>query len=437
MISFVTFLLGIVVGVVEVAVMVGPEVAAVEFRLDGEPVGTVTEEPWAVSYDLGSSPLPRELLAVAFDSEGEEIGRARQWVNMPRQWAELEMALFGVKGSDQLFASAAWANVGGRNPTEVRASVNGIPIEVTNPSRIPLPEVDLEEVNFIRIEAEFADAGTVSREMVFGGRYAHQANTELSSVAVALKEPGEPGPHDVRLEADGSEVAVVAIEKGTADLIVVVDPRARSSLPGLSSAGRVSSASPFMISLTDVHLTPLKPDINLRLLWPVPLGPEGEGSSLDYRLFPSSARDAPPEAGGLLWHLANARFPASKGRTRLADAVAVAGVMALEGGRRRAVVLLHGGSASEGSYSPEAVRSYLEHLRVPLVVWSTRLPTAAMRNEWGEVSFIDSRGGLTEVWIDLLRDLDRQRIVWVEGHHLPSALEVAGGEVSLAGVEMP
>jgi hypothetical protein len=438
MISFVTFLLGIVVGVVEVAVMVGPEVASVEFRLDDRLVGNVEEEPWALSVDLGKIPAPRELVAVARDSDGEEIGRAVQWVNMPRAWAELEMALFGVKGSDRLFASAAWANVGGRNPIEVRASVNGVPLEVSNPSRIPLPEVNLDEVNFIRIEAEFTDAGTVSREMVFGGRYVHQANAELSSVAVALTKPGEPAPDDIRMQAGGSEIPVVAVEKGTADLIVVVDPRARSSLPGLSSAGRASPASPFLISTTDVHLTPLKPEINLRLLWPVPLGPEGgEGAGLDYRLFPSSPRDAPPEAGGLLWHLANARFPASKGRTRLADAVAVAGVMALEGGRRRTVVLLHGGSASEGSYSPEAVRSYLEQLRVPLVVWSTRLPTAAMRREWGDVSFIDSRGGLTEAWMDLLADLDRQRIVWVEGHHLPSTLEVAGGEVRLAGVEEP
>ena len=56
---------------------------------------------------------------------------------------------------------------------------------------------------------------------------------------------------------------------------------------------------------------------------------------------------------------------------RLADAVAVAGLAAVEEERRRAVVLVLGPDAEDGSLlSPAEATAFLAQLRVPLRVWS-------------------------------------------------------------------
>ena len=107
--------------------------------------------------------------------------------------------------------------------------------------------------------------------------------------------------------------------------------------------------------------------------------------------------------------------------------------MAVERSRRRAVLLLHGGSPSEGNYDPEAARTYLEKLRVPLVVWSLTRSAPSRLDEWGPVEVVTSLSGLRKAWGDLLRELDRQRVVWVEGAHLPQTIEVVGTDVVLAG----
>ena len=46
MISFITLVLGIAVGVRSIEVEAGPAVAAVEFRLDGRTLLFLTEPPW-------------------------------------------------------------------------------------------------------------------------------------------------------------------------------------------------------------------------------------------------------------------------------------------------------------------------------------------------------------------------------------------------------
>lgn len=78
-----------------------------------------------------------------------------------------------------------------------------------------------------------------------------------------------------------------------------------------------------------------------------------------------------------------------------------------------------------------------ETLGVPLVVWTTgaaesrtisddRLPVT-INSEWGKARNISSITRLLESASALLETLSDQRIVWVEGDHLPSSIHLAQG----------
>lgn len=410
-IAFARQFLGIVSGTVNVGVVVGHEVAAVEVMLDDIPAGTVTAAPWTLPLALGDAPSPRELVAIARDANGREISRVRQWLNLPRPWAELEVVLSN-DGGEGLVGRVTADTVEGEKLRQLTVTLDGAPIGISNSPVFRLPPVDLSTIHLLRVEARFDKAGTVSRDVVFGGRHVQEASAELSSTVIE-----DPKSSEVALTANGQPVSVIVVEKGPADLIVVVDPRALRTLPGLRMDGtQARTRGPHV----DTMLTPGNPEVHLRLLWTIAQG----NVETSYRLFPSTAPDA-SAGGGLLANLAAATFPAGGDTVRLADAVIVAGPMALESGRRRAVLLLHGGSRAEGEYTAAAARAYLAQLRVPLIVWSTGAPTRSMLDDWGPMEKIFSGQSLRFAWRTLLERLDRQRVVWVEGTYLPQELDSA------------
>ena len=111
---------------------------------------------------------------------------------------------------------------------------------------------------------------------------------------------------------------------------------------------------------------------------------------------------------------------------RLADAVAVAGVRAAGGGSPRVVVLLVEGTPEDASgQQPEAVRRYLELLRVPLRVWSTDGTEREVAG-WGSAEDVSSRRKLRRAAERIEELLARQWIVWVQGRHLPASLQLDG-----------
>jgi hypothetical protein len=108
---------------------------------------------------------------------------------------------------------------------------------------------------------------------------------------------------------------------------------------------------------------------------------------------------------------------------RVGEAVTVAAVRAAGGGAPRAVVLvLSKNPVDDSRYQPSAVREYLRALRVPLVVWSTAGDGAA--GAWGEAADVVDADSLRKASKRLLKELERQWIVWVEGSHLPSDIEL-------------
>lgn len=424
LIGFAQHFLGLVAGRIDVGLVSGsPEVAAVDIVLDGRKVATLKQKPWSISLQLGEAPEPHHLLAVARDASGRELGRVQQPLNLPRPWAEMDVVI-----SDQT-AQLTFQAVGGEQPTEITATLDGNPIPVSESRTISLAGVDMSQVHFLRVDAKFGTAGAASRDLVFGGQHIDEANTELTSVAVQVRKGDELKARDAQMLVNGQPAPVVAIEKGLADLIVVIDPRALDKLPGRGPMAGPRMRNPVAV---DTAGTPGEAGVQIRLIWPVAQG--GEKDRAGYRLFPSTAPDATPLARGLLWHLSGAALPSAEGSVRLADAVAVAGSIAIERGRRRAVLLIHGGSPSEGEYSAAAARQYLETLRVPLIVWTTARETREMAADWGSMEPVVALQSMRILWSDLMRQLDRQRVVWVSGTHLPQSIDVAGTNLSLAGV---
>src|SRR5262249_54117789 len=124
----------------------------------------------------------------------------------------------------------------------------------------------------------------------------------------------------------------------------------------------------------------------------------------------------------------------AKGSFRAADAVASAGLAAMTQNRRRAVLLvLSGDREDESLYDPATVRHFLAALRVPLFVRYLGMPkpgSAAVA--WGAEE-------MTQTWhaaagADRIRkELDSQRIVMVDGRHLPQSIALTS---KATGVEL-
>lgn len=462
-VAFASLFLGLVLGVQPIELVVGEGVARVELVLDGEVVGVAEGPPWTIDCDLGETLAPHELVAVARDAEGEELGRARQWINLPRPEAEASVVLEGVEDGEDGVAHVTWGTVVDDRPLAVAASFDGQPLEVADPSRIELPDHDPESLHFLRIEIDFASALTAIAEVVFGGSYRSDTATELTAVPVRVEERGAELPPLSEMDGwlrIGDRVATpVAVESGPAEVVVVMDRAAQEELrdmlqrwtsgtvitssqtpigarrggsnqrvPNSNLGGTRHSArpeNPFRFSMR------LGDDQLLRFLWPFSRL-QGQ-QRLRYALFPRS-EDHPPAHGGVLWLLAAAQQPPfSLDDQRLADAVAVAGMTSSARGRRRAVVLVLSEDPADASqFSAPAVRAYLRHLRVPLFVWSVGEPSERVREAWGEVTRIDRETRMRKAVDELAERVGRQRILWIDGLHLPQEIALSR---DAAGVE--
>jgi hypothetical protein len=101
--------------------------------------------------------------------------------------------------------------------------------------------------------------------------------------------------------------------------------------------------------------------------------------------------------------------------------------------QRRAVVVVAGAEGLRDN--PESVlrtREFLSAIGVPLVVWTPvprKLRPASC--PWGEVVDVRTYGDLYDADNALQKLLRRQRVVWVEGNHLPQDLALAPGLADL------
>ena len=394
-VAFATLFLGLVLGPQPVELVVGADVARVELFLDGELVGKRTGSPWEIPCDLGGELAPHELVAVARNSAGEELGRVRQWINLPTP--EAQAAVVVARAGD------------GR--ADVGPELTAVAVEV--------------DVRRRRLGLE-----ALAGRLTVAGRPA---------VPVGVAK----GPAEVVLVMDrqaqqGARRIAELWEAPETDVSTSVAPIDRSipSLPRpgdlLMRGGESGAGSQDMRRSRLQTSMRLEEDQLLRFLWPYALEP-GEGG-VRAALF-HRTRGLPPSYGGMLWLLATVHQPPfSPSDQRLADAVAAAGMGAAASGRRRAVVLVVGERPSDVSgLSPPAVRRYLEHLGVPLHVWAVGTVPDEVAEAWGDVRPVPTKSALRRAVNELSESLERQRIVWVEGLHLPQqvGLSDAAGDLRL------
>lgn len=437
MLAFLTLFLGLVSGLRTVDLAAGESVAAVEVRLDGKTVGRLTRTPWSLNVDFGETPKPHELSAIAFDAEGKEVAKAFQKINLPRSLAEATLLLLPGKGGKGRFVRLSWQCAVAAAPTRVSVTFDGKPIPSPDPARIPLPEYVPEQLHFMRADLDFPRNVTASAEATFGGQNRDETQAELTAVAV-LPDGKKLPPLDGVFAARGAPLKVVAAEDdGPAEITIVLDEAARPVLATLAAryeSGRTVDPRPlaFTSGMQVLRrIAPLRSLQRVRFVWP--LTETFETGGMRFEIFPRS-EDYDRDTGGLLYLLTHVFAPGVPPRPRLADAVAVAALSAVARNRSRAVVLLLGGSDDASRLSPAGARSYLSALGVPLFVWTAGTAGRSAGAAWaGATDLADvSTAALFDKASDrVLAHVGRQRIVWVEGVHLPQDIGLSASASGL------
>lgn len=416
MIEFVTLFLGLVLGEQRVELAVAEDVAAVHLLLDGAVAARLRQAPWEATLDFGQELRPHRLEAVALDAGGRELARSVQRLNLPRPPAEVTLILGLDPEGEATTARLVWESLESDDPSAVRLEMDGTALEVADPASFVLPPYDPRQLHFLRAEVDFSDTVSAVAEATFGGLYADEVRTQLTAVPIRVearsrrRDPTVSGLKD-RFLVRGEVASPVAVERGPVDLVVVRDRSAERYLKRLYSGPN-----------GDIPVR-LQDDESLRVLWSH--ATLRQGSEKNYSLFAGSS-DLTVTDTSLLRVLAYLPWPRGSEKTqRLADAVAVAGLSAVERNRRRAVILILGDDRPDrAELEPATVRRYLDSLGVPLVVWSV---VGRQRTSWGPAEDVSRPFRLSSAVRRLRKELDLQRLVWFDGKHLPQEVELRGG----------
>lgn len=416
MLTFLTLLLGIIHGPRPVALNAPARAASVELLLDGELFAIRRAPPWEFVVDFGEFPAPHDLDAIARNDRGDEIGRVRQRVNVPKPAAEAVLALLPGRGGAGRAARLTWESSVGARPGRVTVAFDGEPLEAPDPERIDLPTFAPERLHFLRAILDFRSGASATAEITFGGR--HHDETEKELTAFPVRTPGGKLPAPETMDgwffADGESMHVVATEEGKATVVFVFDADAPAAFRRMK--GFLPGGTGFFGGT---------PSVQTLLAY----GHTIAGKEMLFKVFDAVGQDP---GAGLLKVLANAGEVTDGNCPTLADAVAVAGVFVSRDSRPRAVVLILTGNPDESVLPAMAARSYLADLGVPLVVWlvGPAAPVAAL--DWGGGVEVKTRAALRAAVKSLDAVLSDQRIVWVEGAHLPQSITVS--PLAAAGV---
>ena len=429
MIAFASLFLGLMVGARPVTVIVGDAVAAVSFELDGRAIGRLEKAPWTLSIDFGSEFEPHELVARAFDARGEEAGLARQWINLPRAPAEVEIVLERDAGGRAIAARLAWESILGVRPNRVVVTFDGRALALTE-KRVTLPPYDPDVTHVLTAVLDYPNAVRSRSDVVFGGGSAGDARSELTAVPILVPDGKPPRPEALagRFLRGDQPLSIAAVEHGPAEVVLVRDLSSAEAREAMRRGRALGGAFPLW---TD--RTALARDDQIRILWPVARRIVNAGTANE--LFETS-RDFSGKSASFRFLLTEVDYPGEPGLPRrLADAVAVAGLRACGSYARRAVVLVVGSATTDKSrFSVGPVRRYLERLHVPLIVWSLTPPgtTPAATAAWGVPEDVSTLPGLLLAVEKLRKDLDRQSIVWVAGRYLPQEILLKDGDDGIA-----
>jgi hypothetical protein len=385
-IVFLTVYLGLIAGRQPIDLRVDPAVKSVRLLLDGKKVDTLGSAPWKSIVDFGPTIQPHELVAVGLDEKGNEIARATQLLNLPRATAELELIVERDDKGTPRRAQLTGFHVGYENVRKASLKLDVVPLSLDRNYRANLPAVDMKRPHVLAAEMRFADGTVARQEVVFGGEFAESMPTQLTPMAFTRTAPDDKKPAAEDCFVSGGEtVRFSNVEKGNAIVVIVRDPDPAevkgalmftAMIGGSVDTAVMRRAAKFDDTTTMELLSPAADRV---------VAPDQPTAIL----FPSFPNPDPKE--GLYWFLTSTKIrgTAVDAPRRWADAVAVAAVKAVSGGRRRAVLLVLGSKPDTSYHAPAAVRQYLESIGVPLYVWSV-FGNNDRNAAWGKVEDVST-----------------------------------------------
>jgi hypothetical protein len=414
---FTTLFLSLTTGAHPVAFAVEGPVSAVELHLDGQLVAVVSGEPWQCVCDFGQDLLPHLLVARALDGNGKVVAQTRQLVNVPRPDAETTILLQHDESGLPATARVVWQGVFLDEVKEARITLDGQQIPCPDLTRIELPAYEPQEIHLLSDELRLSESFVTRAQVTFGGLFGSNAQTELTAALVLLDDAEtrlDVAGMDGWFTVGGKPAQVVAVERSRANLMIVQDETAADRL--VRAGGLIG------VSLLQRAKDEEEQD-RIRIVHPEAWS--HDGASGQTHLFPIlySYRMG---LQSLRWYLCeHTRRPAYRKQQRLSDALAVAGVRAAAEGSRRAVLLIVDKNPDDFSeHSAGSACGYLRSLQVPLFVWSSA--KKELVTPWGDAELVNCYRRYEGVANRLFDHLSRQRVVWLNGSHLPNQLELTG-----------
>jgi len=199
----------------------------------------------------------------------------------------------------------------------------------------------------------------------------------------------------------GLEVGKAVVEKPRGLVVIVQDPDPRAA----RLLARLWNRDP--LTRTAIFGS----DIAEEIIWPIAQR-FGDAAQTSVVFEHTKDIDAATNPVVSLLTMAYAGTHSSSQSLQFADAVAVAGVKAVAGGLRRAVVLVVSDTGDASRHDPLVVRHYLASIGVPLFVWSLH-ERQDLDATWGEVEDISSPSDLQRAVERVRSALNLQRIAWV------------------------
>jgi hypothetical protein len=405
---FLSLFLGLMAGPHLVELQVAPGVHMVRMLLEKRPVAVLDQPPWRATIDFGPSIVPSELVAIGFDARGNEIARATQLINVPRPVAEFNITLQNDVDGVPKIVEFKWEHLVAAKVASASLTIDGNSVPLDKNAIARLPRLDMKRPHLIAGEMKFDDGFVTRREMVIGGELTDTADAEMTPIGVRQTGPTNLGDC---FTIAGAPMRIGAIENAPALAIFVIDPDPKDPLRNLNPK-LLSGAS--MIKRTEArHLYALDSGSWMRAILPVAELHQSTSNSTAM-LFPPS-NDVNADEAGLLWFLTRPydKYVDDAIPRQFADAVGVAGLNAITGAHRRAVVLVLSPRDDASSHSAQSVRRYLVSIGVPLFVWSATAPRQELRDAWGAIDDISSPSKLQAAVERLRAELKSQRVAWV------------------------
>lgn len=416
---------GLLIGLFPVIVDLGGRIEPAQLLLDGRPTCAISARAPACTVDLGPDPIIHLLELIRKDRAGRVIERVSRWVNKPGVEAEVHASGQCEKKSRSCEFRVTWGHPGKQDPAALTVALDGVTIArtVTSTIQAPFPRNSTPQV--VTADAVFPDGRRATYTRLLHGSYPEEAEASLQAVPIIV----QPGVRDEDLTKILREAGwpVRAVELGEFEVDFVVEP---GVLESRSSFGLSTQSMP-LVSAEQIRAIVANDMITAFTLQDAAVSDRTRDLGPGLSQYGSRA-SVPPRNPVGSWIRGLFRAPSSvpaTHRPRTSDAVAAAGYHLGGSPRRRAVVLMAGsGRVDESTYSPEQARSYLHQTLVPLFVWRTDLGVAP---EWGSGVLL---GGMGRNIAALRREIDRQRIVWLEGHvdprkfhpRLPPGIAIAG-----------